>query len=269
VFASIELIILMIFGPLLLPWAGTLITGAVSTFAAAALANAITVRVYERGRLEDIGLGSVFAARNFLIGFLAGLATVILVAGLPLLTGMAKLVPAPEQPRSAASFLFVTVVLLIGAFGEELLFRGYGFQLLLRRWGAFATILPTSVLFAWAHSNNPSAGWMAMINTFLWGVLFGLCFLRSGDLWLAAGLHFGWNWTLPLFGIEVSGFPMSVIGHKMEWIAGPLWSGGGYGIEASVLTLAVIPFTVWALWKAPVGVTRPVLFDVQADEEAS
>jgi hypothetical protein len=36
------------------------------------------------------------------------------------------------------------------------------------------------------------------------------------------------------------------------WRAGDLWSGGGYGPEASVLTSAVlIPLFVY-LWKAPI-----------------
>ena len=34
-----------------------LIAGAVGTFLAAAVANAITVRIFERGRLSDMGLG--------------------------------------------------------------------------------------------------------------------------------------------------------------------------------------------------------------------
>jgi hypothetical protein len=38
----------------------------------------------------------------------------------------------------------------------------------------------------------------------------------------------------------------------MVWRAGDLWSGGGYGPEASVLTSAVlIPLFVY-LWKAPI-----------------
>ncbi len=269
IFAFIEIVTLMLLGPVLLPWAGPLVTGVVSSFAAAALANAITLRIYERGNLADIGLGfSAASRRNILLGFAGGCGAAAIGAGLPLLTGAAYLVPAPEQPRNIASFLFITIVLFFGAVGEEMLFRGYGFQLLLRRWGAFATILPMAVLFAWAHSGNPDVSPLALVNTFLWGTLFGLCFLRSGDLWLSIGLHFGWNWTLPLFGIDVSGFTMSVTGYTMQWNAGPLWSGGGYGLEGGLLTLFVLPLAGWYLWKAPVAVQRPFLLrEVEAGEE--
>jgi membrane protease YdiL (CAAX protease family) len=259
-FALIEVVTMMVLGPLLKPWAGSLVAGAVVSFGAAALANAITLRIYERGRLSDIGLTvDDGGMRNLGLGFLGGLGAALFVMVPPLLLGMAKLVPAPEQPRNWYSLLFVSVVLLLGAVGEEMLFRGYGFQLLLKRWGAFATILPMAVLFSNAHSGNPDITWIGYANTFLWGVLFGVCFLRTGDLWLSTGMHFGWNWTLPLFGVNLSGFTMSVTGYRMEWTAGQLWSGGGYGVEGSILTLIVIPIVAFYIWKAPFSVQRPYL----------
>jgi 2-hydroxychromene-2-carboxylate isomerase len=53
------------------------------------------------------------------------------------------------------TFVFVTVILIFGAAGEEILFRGYGFQVLLRSIGPFATILPVGVLFGALHAGNP------------------------------------------------------------------------------------------------------------------
>ena len=81
-----------------------------------------------------------------------------------------------------------------------MLFRGYAFQYLIGKMGPFATILPFGVLFGIVHGNNPNLTWLGLLNTAAWGVLLGFAFLRSGDLWLPIGLHFGWNWALPLFG---------------------------------------------------------------------
>jgi membrane protease YdiL (CAAX protease family) len=78
-------------------------------------------------------------------------------------------------------------------------------------------------------------------NTFVWGVLLGLALRRSGDLWLPVGLHFGWNVTTPLFGVNLSGFTMGLTGYTVRWNAGELWSGGGYGPEGGVpCTLACL-----------------------------
>ena len=49
-------------------------------------------------------------------------------------------------------------------------------------------------------------------------------------------LHFGWNWALVVFGLNVSGFKMGVTGFVVQWRVSNLWSGGSYGPEASVLT---------------------------------
>jgi membrane protease YdiL (CAAX protease family) len=230
----------VIFGWLMYP-AGLLVASALSTFAAAAVANAITVRIYERGRLSDLGLGwTSTSLREFGIGVgFAAAAAVMILAG-PLTIGLARFesTPGPEHPWS--SLAFVSIVLLFGAVGEEMLFHGYAFQLLIRSLGAFATILPAAILFGFAHMGNLNATLLGLINTVLWGILLGYAFFRTGALWLPIGLHFGWNVTLPLFGVNLSGFTMSVTGYGLHWRTGDLWSGGGYGPEGSLLTTLIV-----------------------------
>jgi len=65
-------------------------------------------------------------------------------------------------------------------------------------------------------------------------------------------LHFGWNFTLPLFGANISGLRIRVTGYEMSWTAGNLWSGGEYGPEASVLTFVVLVLLCLYVWKIPV-----------------
>ncbi|MBM3728208.1 MAG: CPBP family intramembrane metalloprotease [Acidobacteria bacterium] len=260
VFALVGYMTMAITSWLLSGWAGYLVTAASASFAAAALANAVTLRVYERGRLADIGLGwSRGAWRNLWIGAAGGIGAALAVTVLPLVVGAASIVATPEQPGNLGSFLFVTVVLVLGALGEEMLFHGYAFQVMLRKFGLFGTVLPAAALFAAAHSGNLNVGHLALLNTFLWGAVLGFSFLRSGDLWLPVGLHFGWNWVLPLLGTNVSGFRMGMTGYGLKWNAGALWSGGDYGPEASVLTTVAVPLLLLYLWKAPVAVQRPYL----------
>ncbi|HTS77052.1 MAG TPA: type II CAAX endopeptidase family protein [Bryobacteraceae bacterium] len=232
---------MVIFPFLIFPVAGLLVASALSTFAAAAVANAITVRIYERGRLSDLGLAWTANSRNeALIGFaVAAGAAVVILAG-PALTGFARFEPAPIVEHRWASFLFVSIVLLFGAIGEEMLFHGYAFQLLVRTLGAFATILPVSIIFGFEHLRNPNATLLGAVNTTLWGILLGYAYWRTGALWLPIGLHFGWNFTLPIFGENLSGFTMGVMGYTLHWRAGELWSGGAYGPEGGVLTSVAV-----------------------------
>ena len=250
------------FVSMLLGWAGILVQAAMAVFASAAVANGLSLRIYERGGISDVGLGwRPGSLRNLGIGLLGGLLSALAVTGLPVVVGMATVSQDPERSFSMPSLLFVSMVMVFGAVGEELLFHGYAFQLLMRRIGAFSTLLPVGVLFAAAHANNLSASWLSFFNTFLWGVFLGLCFLRSGDLWLPIGVHFGWNWALPLLGTNVSGFKMVTTGLLMKWNVGPLWSGGDYGPEAGLLTTLVLPVLGWCLFKAPINTTRPQMFE--------
>ena len=250
------------FVSMLLGWAVILVQAAMAVFASAAVANGLSLRIYERGGISDVGLGwRPGSLRNLGIGLSGGLLSALAVTGLPVVVGMATVSQDPERSFSMPSLLFVSMVMVFGAVGEELLFHGYAFQLLMRRIGAFSTLLPVGVLFAAAHANNLSASWISFFNTFLWGVFLGLCFLRSGDLWLPIGVHFGWNWALPLLGTNVSGFKMVTTGLLMKWNVGPLWSGGDYGPEAGLLTTLVLPVLGWCLFKAPIDTRRPQMFE--------
>ena len=258
VFAFLELAGLVIFSQLLAPL-GYLIAATLSTFAAAATANTLAMRIYERRHLPAIGLAwNAASARHLLIGFGGGAGSALIVLGGPLLVGAAEMKPSAD-PSSWASLGFVSFILLFGAVGEEMLFRGYGFQVLVRLAGPYATILPTSALFALAHYGNPNSTRLSMVNTLLWGVILGCAVLRSGDLWLPIGIHFGWNWVLPLFGVNLSGFTMKTSGYAMHWKIGELWSGGEYGPEAGLLSLLVLVLLFAYLFKMPIQPQRAPL----------
>jgi len=221
---------------------GKVVSSTLSTFAAAAVANAVVVRIYERGRLADVGLGGTPASgREFLTGIVVGIVAAVCVVLVPVALRMATFAPSPAPSEHAwASFAFSGGAIFFGAMGEELLFRGYAFQLLIRSLGPFATILPTSVIFGLMHSGNLDVTALGIINTVAFGILLGYAVWRTGALWLPIGLHFGWNLTLPLLGSNLSGFTMGVTGYTLTWNVGVLWSGGGYGVEGSVLTTGIV-----------------------------
>jgi uncharacterized protein len=161
---------------------------------------------------------------------------------------------------------FTIAMLAAGSVGEEMLFHGYAFQILLRPLGPYATVLAVGAVFALMHGSNPNATWFGLANTAGFGILFGYAFLRSRDLWLPIGLHFGWNCTLPLFGVNLSGLKMDVTGHEMVWTAGALLSGGKYGPEASVLTSGVLLLLFIYIAKAPLGRQTALLADPPAEK---
>lgn len=268
VFAVLAFLGLRIFGWLLFQLSGSLLViSALSVFMAATAANAVVMRIYHRAHLTDIGFAwNAAAVRNLLLGLAGGIGAAVLVLGLPLVGPAAELQPVSDGQVEWAAIPFLVILLLFGGVGEEMLFRGYGFQLLLAALGPFATILPVSVLFSLAHMGNLNIPVLGVLNTFGWGVLLGYAFWRSGDLWLPIGLHVGWNWALPLFGASLSGFTMNVTGYALRWHIAPLWSGGEYGPEGGLLTSAVLVVLFVYLGRAPVRRQTPFL--LRSREEA-
>jgi membrane protease YdiL (CAAX protease family) len=260
-------------GPLLLWVGGYYLGNLAGTLVIALVANVLALRFFTERNLPEIGMWwNRCSMQNMGYGILGGAGAASLVLGPALLFREARIADTPNDQPSFAVMVFVVSLLALGAMGEELMMRGYGFQIMLANCGTWATIIPVGLVFAFLHTGNPNASWIGIANTAGFGILFGYAFVRSRDLWLPAGLHFGWNVTLPLFGVNVSGLRMKVTGHDMVWTAGNLWSGGEYGPEASVLTSIVMIALAVYIWKAPIRrqaspLTDPPLTDPPVEQK--
>ncbi|QYO67255.1 CPBP family intramembrane glutamic endopeptidase [Leptolyngbya sp. 7M] len=136
------------------------------------------------------------------------------------------------------------------AAAEELVFRGYIFQTLIRSNHTVVAFLLTSTLFAMVHQGNPGANIIGWANTFLAGIWFGIAYLKTKELWFVSGIHFAWNWLQgSLYGIEVSGLT-DISPHPVfkEIETGPAWIGGGsYGLEGGIVTTISILISIIAI----------------------
>ena len=247
VFAGVEF-----FTPLLY-WAfGALVGGTVGLCVSGLLANLLTLQIFDRRPLADIGLAfNPAAGRNLLTGVVFGGGTAALMLLAPILGGAGHLVQKQHSDFQWSGLLFYSAAIFIAAAGEEMMFRGYAFQVLIEKLGGYATVLPMAVIFGLTHASNPHVTWLAVLNTTLWGVILGYAFLRSRDLWLPIGLHFGWNAVLPLFGVNLSGLTIDVTRYEYRWDVLPLWSGGAYGPEGGLLTTIFAIGLFYALVRAP------------------
>jgi len=252
-FVASVVIGLRLFSLLLYVLFGVLVAGSIGLCATALFANVLTMRIFDRRPLADIGLRlNADSGRNLLLGLGFGGAAAALMLLAPLIAGTGHLSPRGNPAFSWTSLVFYLVLLWVAAAGEEMIFRGYGFQLLIEKIGPFATILPVSVVFGFAHAFNPYAAPLGILNTILWGVILGYAFYRSHDLWLPIGLHYGWNAVLPLFGVNLSGLTIDVTRYYYRWDLLPIWSGGEYGPEGGLLATIFIAGLFFALRKAPV-----------------
>ncbi len=230
-----------------------LLWASIPAFLVAALANAFCLMKLERRAPWDVGLRvSGRAAANLGWGLVAGALPVVVFTLPPVLTGLAVFRRIDVPGVSLRDAVFAVLLLAIAAAAEELLLRGYFFQLLLRHSGLTASLLITGLLFAMGHLRNPNFSVLPMFNTFLAGVALGYAFWRTGDLWFPIGMHFAWNLALVLSGLNVSGLDIRLTPVELHWKIGPLVTGGVYGPEGGLL--ATFGFSLWFL----LCVTLPV-----------
>lgn len=153
------------------------------------------------------------------------------------------------------TLLISFIVFVVGAAFEEALIRGYIFQTFVRANLAWLAIILTSAFFALGHITNPNAEIFSSINTGIAGIWLGIAYLKTRTLWLAFGVHFGWNWFQgSIYGIEVSGLTDLATAPLLREIdMGPSWlTGGDYGIEGGIAcTIALIASTA-LIWFLPI-----------------
>jgi len=126
------------------------------------------------------------------------------------------------------------------AFTEEIVFRGILFRWLEELGGTWVALIMSSALFGMAHVFNANATWFASLAVAIeGGFLLGGAYMLTRNLWLPIGIHAAWNVTQgEVFGVPVSGGP--VHGLVRARLAGPpLLSGGGFGLEASLIALVI------------------------------
>jgi membrane protease YdiL (CAAX protease family) len=181
-------------------------------------------------------LGTAGAARETGAGLAWGAALSLGVIGALAAAGAFQIVGSNSW---TVIFKPVAELVLVALF-EELLFRAVLLRILQAALGTRWALALSSLLFALAHFPNDGVSALGLVITVAAGAMFGAAYLKTGRIWLAAGLHFAWNSiTGTVFSLPVSG------GAAKGWIigrlSGPEWlSGGNYGIEASAVTLLAV-----------------------------
>jgi len=169
-------------------------------------------------------------------GLAAGILGLVLVAcalaGWMRLGGWGTAAGAGYLPAAGTAVAALLATFLQGG-TEEVIFRGYVMHNLARWRGLPAAVTGSALIFGLIHGVNPDAGPVALANVALIGVFLGLLRARF-TLWTAIGLHSGWNSLLVLLSLPCSGYHID--GLLVIKVAGPaLWTGGGFGVEASLL----------------------------------
>lgn len=183
---------------------------------------------------------------DFAVGNLIAIA--ILGAGTCLLLVMGAVEWAGVEWNSSAFFYSLLLMIVVAVY-EELAFRGYIQHNLMESIHPVKAWAITAVIFAFFHGTNPNGSLLGTFNVFLAGLLLGVNYLYTRNLWFGIGLHFTWNFLQgPVLGYGVSGLSLpSVLSQNQQ--GAELWTGGKFGFEASLLnTLLCLTVTAVLFW---------------------
>lgn len=212
------------------------------SFGGSALLLALWMLGKERRSFGSIG----FTTGTRPVGNVAlGVVVAAVLVSIPVLVNLLSGASVSSGARSAG--VGVVLLALIGfavqASTEEIFTRGYLLQVVFRKWGLVAAVLVQAVVFGVLHGANMHISWVALVNIALVGLMLGLWALAEGGLWGVCAFHAVWNWLQGnVYGVPVSGMDLqaTLLRTPPEPGSADLLTGGGFGVEGSLVTTAVL-----------------------------
>jgi uncharacterized protein len=222
------------------------------SFIPALIATVFVSRIVEHSPLLSFGVGFHEGwVRAFKNGAgIAGSLIILLMLGTMTL-GKTSLEWTASQTVPGQMALTLGILIVAAAF-EELIFRGYPLQVLMKGIGPWPAMILMSCVFGLLHAQNPNVSRLGVFNTIVAGMMLSLAYFKTRSLWFPYGLHLGWNVALGM----VVGFPLSGLSVTSLWtthVSGSPWLlGGEYGPEGGALGTIVFLAGVTAVWKFPI-----------------
>ncbi len=143
--------------------------------------------------------------------------------------------------------LIGAILMLLISFAEEVMVRGYLLNNLMQSINKWPALLITAAIFAAMHLFNPGITFFSFLNIFFAGILLGINYIYTRNLWFGIFLHFMWNYMQGfILGFEVSGVHTNAL--LSQSVQGnDILTGGKFGLEGSVITIILITVSIFFL----------------------
>lgn len=200
----------------------------------------IFMKYLDKEKFINLGFNTKDRLYEFIIGIVIG--AFIMTAGYLLLLFLEEI----NFLRMIFDFKEIIISILlfsIIAITEELLFRGYILKNLMISLNKYIALIVSSILFYLIHGFNPNIDLFSLINILLAGILFGISYIHTKNLWFPIALHLSWNLFQTIFGFNVSGQKAySLI--EFSITENNMINGGDFGFEGSILSVIAMLVTI-------------------------
>ncbi len=141
-------------------------------------------------------------------------------------------------------FLSLGTILFV-AFYEELIFRGYLLSNLMNSFSKWIALGISALLFMAFHWNG--TGFFPLINTLIIGLILGLNYLYTGNLWFSVFFHAAWKFLEgPLLGFPGQGLTQTLL--QPDFRGDENITGGASGLEGSYIFMTISLLGLLALY---------------------
>lgn len=205
----------------------------------------------DRASFVTLGFQLKKRGRDVLLGLLVGLLMMGLGFGLLILL---KKISIDHISFNAMEFILSFLLFVLVAFNEEIFLRGYVLNNLMLSMNRYLALFISSIAFSLLHLFNPHFSTLTFFVILLSGIILGISYIYTRNLWFPIALHFSWNFFQgTVFGFNVSGQDVySVINQRRPY--DDLINGGAFGFEGSLLSIVfILIFTVlaWRIYRTP------------------
>lgn len=152
---------------------------------------------------------------------------------------------------SVKSIILATIILLVVAIQEEIFFRAFLINSLHFKFNEKISIVISAITFSLLHLGNASSSMLSTTNTFLAGILLGLMYLRTMNLWYPIFFHFFWNFGQALIlNSNISSVASNISLFNYDKMDLPkILTGGFYGFENTLICTIILLVLIFVVSK--------------------
>ena len=202
-------------------------------------AYSLYVRLIEKREMTDLGFSN--ALQELGLGALIGFGLFASIIVILWLMGF-------YQVNGFEFALLALVGALLGAFvsalAQEVIFRAIIYRITEQWLGTWWALGISALLFGLIHLSSEGATIFSALAVALQaGIILAAVYTLTHRLWMALGLHMAWDFANDgIFGVGVAGQSGTALnGLFQASLNGPeLFTGGGLGVEASVIALVIM-----------------------------
>jgi uncharacterized protein len=218
----------------------------------------------DKKSFTSIGFDKTNMVKDIALGLAMGF--VIMLSGFSILV-LTHQLQFVDIKFNALNLVYSVGIFVFVAVNEEVFTRGYILRNLAISFNKYVALVVSALIFSLMHLGNPNINLVGLSIIFLSGLVLGLPYLYTRNLWFPIALHISWNFFQgPIFGFNVSGLNLYKL-IETKYATPNNWNGGEFGFEGSILAIFFLLAALTAihfLFKNRKAVEEPDVEELEA-----